>query len=65
MSLRCLGNWKGHDGQNYLALWDPALEKEDKPRYRCAVSAAKMSRLVMQFEKNICVFFEKKHVFFA
>ena len=43
MSLRCLGNWKGHDGQNYLALWDPTLEKDDKPRYRCAVSNLKAS----------------------
>ena len=38
MGLRCLGDWRGHDGQHYLALWDPAVTTHNQPRYRCAVS---------------------------
>ncbi|KAK8381653.1 hypothetical protein O3P69_018635 [Scylla paramamosain] len=37
MSLRCLGDWRGHDGQRYLALWDPAVTTHNQPRYRCAM----------------------------
>ncbi|CAL4076482.1 unnamed protein product [Meganyctiphanes norvegica] len=37
MGLRCLGNWKGHDGQKYLALWDPEVTTDNQPRYRCAM----------------------------
>lgn len=38
MGLRCLGDWEGHDGQKYLALWDPEVTTDHQPRYRCAVS---------------------------
>ena len=41
MVLQCLGNWRGEDGQNYLALLDtklPQLGEKIKPRYSCAVS---------------------------
>ncbi|KAK7056584.1 hypothetical protein SK128_000487, partial [Halocaridina rubra] len=37
MGLRCLGNWEGHDGRNYLALWDPEVSTDNQPRYRCAM----------------------------
>nr|XP_045585367.1 uncharacterized protein LOC123747308 [Procambarus clarkii] len=37
MGLRCLGNWEGHDGHKYLALWDPAVTTDNQPRYRCAM----------------------------
>ncbi|XP_063596545.1 uncharacterized protein LOC134773284 [Penaeus indicus] len=37
MGLRCLGDWEGHDGQKYLALWDPEVTTDHQPRYRCAM----------------------------
>ena len=41
MHFKCMGDWKGEDGQNYVALLDtklPQLGEEIRPRYRCAVS---------------------------
>ncbi|KAK8745086.1 hypothetical protein OTU49_000454 [Cherax quadricarinatus] len=37
MGLRCLGDWEGHEGHKYLALWDPAVTTDTQPRYRCAM----------------------------
>ncbi|XP_042243521.1 uncharacterized protein LOC121880398 isoform X2 [Homarus americanus] len=37
MGLRCLGDWQGHDGHQYLALWDPKVTTDNQPRYRCAM----------------------------
>lgn len=37
MGLQCLGDWEGHDGQKYLALWDPEVTTDNQPRYRCAM----------------------------
>ena len=51
MGLRCLGDWKGHDGQKYLALWDPEVTTDNQPRYRCAVSTLKY--LIMLFTTTI------------
>ena len=41
MSFKCLGSWRGGDGQKYAALMDtklPQLGEQARPRYRCAVS---------------------------
>jgi len=40
MHFKCMGNWRGEDGQKYLALLDtnlPQLGEEITPRYRCAI----------------------------
>jgi len=47
MHLRCLGDWRGEDGQRYLALMDtelPQLGQKIRPRYRCAIYKEDLSR---------------------
>lgn len=36
-TLECMGQWKGHDGQNFLALMNTGYASFG-PKYRCAVS---------------------------
>jgi len=47
MHFKCIGNWQGDDGQQYLALLDtklPQLGEELKPRYRCGIFKSDLSR---------------------
>lgn len=54
MGLRCLGDWQGHDGHKYLALWDPEVTTDNQPRYRCAVSLS-LSLSGRQLPSYICI----------
>ncbi|XP_069156965.1 uncharacterized protein [Procambarus clarkii] len=38
-SLQCLGSWVGHDGNNYLAVWDSSVRPGDHhhPVYKCGM----------------------------
>lgn len=38
MKFDCLGNWKGPNGDTFLLFTDSRHVKEQKPKYRCAVS---------------------------
>ncbi|XP_076029973.1 uncharacterized protein LOC143018485 [Oratosquilla oratoria] len=52
--LRCLGDWRGYDGQRYLALWDPDVTSDNHPRYRCAMYAEEegSSRIFLSFSMD-------------
>mgnify|MGYP006897446572 CR=1 FL=1 len=38
VKMQCLGNWRGYDGQMYMALHRKTNVDDGLPRYRCAVS---------------------------